>query len=308
MSFTKEVKEEISKVKEDNCCKLAEISALLDLGSSIYLSSDGMHLEFQTTNLNVARRFVELLKGLYEVELEIISKRREKLDKATMYIVRVVEGANMVIYENNLLDYSSSDHDEIIQKECCKKAYLRGAFLVSGSVNDPSGSYHLELSCQASDEILYIQRLMNEFNLNAKITKRRNNLICYIKEVERITDFLCLIGAQDSFFKFQEIRIKRDLNSNINRVINCEVANLAKTMIFVKEQMNDISLIESIIPSDKIDEKLKEIIDLRKENPESSMNDLVQIMASRGKKITKSGINHRFRKIHELACSLRDGK
>ena len=225
-----------------------------------------------------------------------------------MYIVRVVEGANMVIYENNLLDYSSSDHDEIIQKECCKKAYLRGAFLVSGSVNDPSGSYHLELSCQASDEILYIQRLMNEFNLNAKITKRRNNLICYIKEVERITDFLCLIGAQDSFFKFQEIRIKRDLNSNINRVINCEVANLAKTMIFVKEQMNDISLIESIIPSDKIDEKLKEIIDLRKENPESSMNDLVQIMASRGKKITKSGINHRFRKIHELACSLRDGK
>lgn len=307
MSYAKEVKDELTKIQSEHCCQMAELSALLWINSEISLSSDGLRLDFQTTNPTISKRLVVLLKSLYDVELELLSKKRERLNRVSLYIVRVVKGAERIIIEHNLLAYDSKRHNHITN-DCCKAAFMRGAFLSSGSLNDPNHSYHLEISCNDEHEIVFLQHLMNEHDLNAKIAKRRNTLIVYIKEAARIADFLNIIGAVRMYFQYEDVIIKRDISNSINRVINCEVANEQKTVQSATNQINEITYIKKIISEDKLDNKMAETMDLRIENPTSSLNELVEIAKEKGINLTKSGLNHRFRKIHELYEILMENK
>ena len=304
MSFASDVKSELLSLKADDCCKLAELSALLKIHGNVNISSDGLRVEFQTTNLQIARKVISSVKELYKVDVDIISKKQMKLNKNDIYIVIIRNKADKIINELSLM--VSQEHvvnEPILIKECCKRSYLRGAFLASGSINSPrSSSYHLEIS--TSDEVIAmaLSELMNFFNLNSKYIKRKKGYIAYIKESEKISDFLRVTGAINALFEYEDERIKRDFVNSITRVMNMEIANQNKTLDAANKQLRCISVLENMMDITKLPKSMKEAIQLRKENPEASLNELSDISEDIfNKKISKSALNHRFRNINDLA-------
>lgn len=300
MSFAKRVKEELVQIQPSKEEALAEFSAMIELGTELAISERVKTLWFKSNNPTVARRFLGLLKGLYKVENTLLTKKQGNFKKGYQIQLGVQEAISDIMVEHSL--FGENDKvDLLIQNEETIKAYLRGAFLTTGSVNDPKTSeYHLEIYSENKDSILRIQRLMNEFGLNAKITKRRNGLICYLKDVTSIEDFLRVIGASDTVFEYEDIRIKRDFNNSINRVLNCEIANEKKTIQAANIQMKYIDYIEK--SRVKVDYKILQAMEIRKENPDASLNELVEYFEEKYKeRITKSGLSHRFSKLKEIA-------
>lgn len=300
MSFAKRVKEELVQIQPSKEEALAEFSAMIELGTELAISERVKTLWFKSNNPTVARRFLGLLKGLYKVENTLLTKKQGNFKKGYQIQLGVQEAISDIMVEHSL--FGENDKvDLLIQNEETIKAYLRGAFLTTGSVNDPKTSeYHLEIYSENKDSILRIQRLMNEFGLNAKITKRRNGLICYLKDVTSIEDFLRIIGASDTVFEYEDIRIKRDFNNSINRILNCEIANEKKTIQAANIQMKYIDYIEK--SRVKVDYKILQAMEIRKENPDASLNELVEYFEEKYKeRITKSGLSHRFSKLKEIA-------
>lgn len=304
MSFASNVKSELLTVKQDNCCKLAELSALLKLHGNINISSEGIRIEFQTTNLHIARNVIQNVKELYRVEVDIISKKQMKLQKHDLYIVRIKDQAERLINELGLM--SNNEHiseEPLLIKECCKKAYLRGAFLASGSINSPqSSSYHLEIATYNELGSLQVTELLNYFQLRAKTVKRKRGYISYIKESEKIADFLRVVGAISALFEYEDERIKRDFVNSITRVMNMEIANQNKTLDAANNQLRSISILENMTEVDKLPTSMKEAIILRKDHPEASLNELSDLSEEYfNKRISKSALNHRYRNINDLA-------
>ncbi len=304
MSFALNVKSELLTVKADNCCKLAELSALLKIHGNINISSLGVSIEFQTTNLQIARKVITSVRELYRVEVDIISKKQMKLQKKDIYIVRIKEQAERLINELGIMSNDEHIIDEpLLIKECCKRSYLRGAFLASGSINSPlSSSYHFEIATHNEIGSLQVMELLNFFNLRAKVIKRKKGYIAYIKESEKIADFLRVAGAINALFEYEDERIKRDFVNSITRVMNMEIANQNKTLGAANKQLRSISVLENMVDINKLPKSMKEAITLRKDNPEYSLNELSDISYDYfNKKISKSALNHRYRNINELA-------
>lgn len=304
MSFASNVKSELLGVKADNCCKLAELSALLKIHGNVGISSNGLSIEFHTTNLQISRKVISSLKELYLVDVEIISKKQMKLNKNDIYIVKVQNKAEKIINELGLMISNENLINEpFLIKECCKRSYLRGAFLASGSINSPaSSSYHLEVSTSNEIDAINIRDLMNFFHLNAKHTKRKKGYIAYIKESEKISDFLRVTGAINALFEYEDERIKRDFVNSITRVMNMEIANQNKTLDAANKQLRSISVLENMMDTTKLPKSMREAIELRKDNPEASLNELSDMSFDYfNKKISKSALNHRFRNINDLA-------
>lgn len=304
MSFASDTKSELLSIKADKCCLLAELSALLRLSGDIHISSDGLSIEFQTTNLQIARRVIKNVKEAYRIDVDIISKKQMKLKKNDIYIVIIRNNVNSIINELGIMSNAESLLGEpLLVKECCKKSFLRGAFLASGSINSPtSSSYHMEIS--TNDEIIAasISELLNYFHLKSKFIRRKKGFIAYIKESEKIADFLRLVGAVNALFLFEDERIKRDFVNSITRVMNMEIANQNKTLDASAKQLRSISVLENMLDLEKLPKSMKEAIELRKEFPESSLNELSDISEQMFKKrISKSALNHRYRNINELA-------
>ncbi len=315
MSFAKEIKKELQSLKHLDCCNKAELSAMLHINGSIEKNSTGISLVFQTTNNSVVRRFVYLLKKIYDIEYSLIQKKISQFKNKEKFIVKISESVDILLNELSLLNDEAlffKDVDkELIEKECCKRAYLRGAFLASGSINSPDTSaYHLEIQSYSKAHSEIIKTLANEFNLNAKIAENKRGYITYLKEAERIADFLKVIGANNSLFTFEDTRIKRDFKNSINRVINCDIANERKAQIAAKEQLKNIEIIEDNIEKN-ISKSMKEAIFLRKKYPESSLQELSYLSKEHfDKSISKSALNHRFRAIKDLAnkINISEGK
>lgn len=298
MSFASDAKIELGKLKIDDCCKMAELSALLQLTGEITINSEGTHIKFNSMNNTTARAFISLIKDLYDLPCNIIVKEHH-LTKNDVFEI-TVDNASKLISDFELFNRDYSHHMKYIKKECCKKAYLRGAFLASGSVNDPKKSYHLEIKCRKEETAIFIQMLMNSFRLNSRISKRREELIVYVKESQAIADFMYLIGASKTYFQFEDVRVSKDFNNMINRKNNCDLANTVKSVNAANEQLKDIDILYSAY--DRIDEKLFEVCEIRRKNPTASLNELLDLYKEEyDKEITKSCLNHRFRKIHELA-------
>lgn len=310
MSFAKEIKKELQSLKHLDCCNKAELSAMLHINGSIEKNSTGISLVFQTTNNSVVRRFVYLLKKIYDIEYSLIQKKISQFKNKEKFIVKINESVDILLNELSLLNDEAlffKDVDkELIEKECCKRAYLRGAFLASGSINSPDTSaYHLEIQSYSKEHSEIIKTLANEFNLNAKIAENKRGYITYLKEAERIADFLKVIGANNSLFTFEDTRIKRDFKNSINRVINCDIANERKAQIAAKEQLKNIEIIEDNIEKN-ISKSMKEAIFLRKKYPESSLQELSYLSNEHfDKSISKSALNHRFRAIKDLANKIK---
>ena len=309
MSFSFDVKEDILKLNLDSSSHLIELESWLRLAGEIHLNP--IRLVFSSTNLHIIRYYVGILKSLYSnTSFEIASKQQQKLNRKTIYSCIIEKTAETIIEELYLLEPISIHKEEILQNTMSTLAYLRGAFLAKGSVNDPNTSnYHLEISVEKEIEALFIQRLMNVFNLNARIVKRRNHLIIYIKEKDRIVEFLRRIGANVTMNEFENAIIKRELSANVNRALNTDVANQQKTNRSSIEQMEYISYLEYNYPLERLDSKLLLVMKMRKEKPEASLNELVDIINKRyNENITKSGLNHRFRKIKEIALDFKERK
>lgn len=305
MSFSTEIKTELQSLKQLDCCNRAELSALFHISGSIEMNNQGLNLVFQTTNNAVARRFMVLFKSLYDMELTVIKKQSKKLRIHDVFIIKITDKVDILLSELSLMNedamFFRDVEESIIEKECCKKSYLRGAFLATGSINSPeTSSYHLEIQAFSLEQANVLKDIANYFHLNAKVTKNKRGYIAYIKEAERIADFLRVIGASNSLFQFEDSRIKRDFKNSINRVINCDIANEKKALDAAAKQLKYIKTIEKY--NKDVSKSMKEAIYLRKKYPDSSLLELSYASLEHfDTQISKSALNHRFRAIKDLA-------
>ena len=311
MSFASQIKKELTSIEVDACCNQAEIAALIRMNGTISVSRDRYTLDVQTENAAIARRIYTLIKEIYPYPVEVLVRRKMKLKKNNVYIVRLVKDVANILSELDILhepyEFVRNISKKYYKKSCCRKAYLRGAFLAGGSVNNPeTSSYHLEIFNIHKEHNDSLCDLLNTFDLRARVLERRNGYITYIKEAEKITEFLIIIGAHNALFKFEDVRIIRDMRNSVNRLVNCETANLNKTIGAALRQVESIKLIEKTVGIEGIPERLQEIARVRIQHQEASLKELGELMA--GGKISKSGVNHRLNKIDELAEKIRNGE
>ena len=311
MSFTTEVKAEISLNELHECCARAQLSALIQMCASLSLTSQGMALEIKSENVNTAKRILKLLKERYQVSAQLSVMRKMKLKKNNIYILRVNAFASDILKDLQIMDESGlrfHPHKTMLQKECCARAYLAGAFLASGSVNSPqTANYHLEIVANSKSQADFLSMLMKRFALPAKYIHRRNQEVIYLKASDKISDFLRCVGASDALFAFEDSRIQRDFMNSLTRLDNCELANEMKSISAGKKQLEDIAWIETYRGLDTLPQKLQEAAVLRRQNPEASLNELCDAYYEQtGETISKSGMKHRLAKLKELASQYRN--
>lgn len=306
MSFASEVKQEVAQKVMSGSDARAELSALVQMCSSLSLSSRGMTLLITVENAAVARRVFSLLKERYDAQIEMFVKRKMNLKKNRIYGLRILSGVTDILKDlgiyssRGLLDKPLA---RIVQTDNNARAYLAGAFLASGSINPPEKTqYHLEIVTNSQEHADFLIRLLERFDIRARSIPRRSKLVVYVKAAEKIGDFLRLIEADQALMKFENIRISRDFTNSITRLNNMDVANEMKTQAAAARQLEDIRILEEAGRVEKLDEKLQDVIALRKEFPDSSLNELAEIYERRtGTAVSKSGMKHRFVRIHEMA-------
>ena len=311
MSFTSEIKQEVSYNELKACCTKAELSALVQLTSSLTISSRGMGLVMRSENPTTAKRIMILLKDSYEhIETELLVEQKTNLRKNNVYVINVLSDARMILedlglYSNKgLLDYPMFS---IVAKDCCARAYLAGAFIAFGSCNSPlKTNYHLEIALMSQNHANFVVKLIDRFGLGAKVSKRRNKFVVYLKKADSISDFLKCIGAQEAVMNFENSRISRDFKNNLQRLDNCDIANEVKSLNAAREQVQDMEIIFRHGKYDDLNEKLKVVVDLRMKYQEATLLELTDIYyRTSGETISKSGLKHRLNKINAIAKELR---
>lgn len=311
MSFASETKKELTNLEVKDCCAKAELSALIRMNGSLSFSNKKFTVDVQTENAAIARRIYVLLKKNYDVSVELLVRKKMRLKKNNVYIVRLIEKTRMLLEDLKIVEegftFTHRISPELVQKKCCKRSYLRGAFLAGGSINNPeTSSYHLEIFSLYEEHNEALCNLMNEFQLNSKTLERKKGYINYLKEAEKITEFLNIIGAHNALLRFEDVRIVRDMRNSVNRLVNCETANLNKTIGAAIRQVENIRYIDETAGLDILPEKLREIARLRVEYQDVTLKELGEMVS--GGQISKSGINHRLRKIDQIADKLRAGQ
>ena len=308
ISFTINVKNEIASfegIKDEN---MAMLSAILRYSSKIDNS-----ITITTENSKVARRIYTLISDTYNVQVTITDKNNN-FNRNRLYVINVTDKIDFILKDLGIYDennkYIETVPDYLIDSEEDKRAYLKGIFLACGSVNDPKTSrYHLEFFVDKEKDANYISELLNEYYLNSKVIPKDRKFMVYIKEAEKIGDFLRIIGANDAVMYYEDIRIYRDHKNMTNRLNNMEQANIEKIINSCNEQISDIELIFDKLGKDTLDDKTLEAATYRIKYPESSLQELSEIMTLEiGKPITKSGLNHRMRKIKEIANRLKNSE
>ena len=304
MSFTSTVKEEVTRLEGNRLEYLAELSSIIRNNAIIE-----NEIVITVENNAVARRIFKLIKNIYDVTPIITIRKKYHFNNKLSYILKVKNKKNIILEDLSIIinkEYQITPKNYIINDEECLRAYLRGLFIGTGSINDPKTSrYHLEFIIDNLEYANFINDLLKKYNLNSKVIKREKNYMVYIKEAEKISDFLRLINAYNAVMYFEDIRIYRDHKNMTNRLNNCEQANIDKIIETATKQLKDIEIIKKFDMLDIIDDKLKEVIIYREKYPESSLQELSEIMSKElGYKITKSGLNHRFRKIKEIVNRL----
>ncbi|WP_324173807.1 DNA-binding protein WhiA [Staphylococcus pseudintermedius] len=310
MSFASEMKNELTRIEVDHANAKAELSALIRMNGALSLSNQQFVINIQTENATTARRIYSLIKFVFKVEVEILVRKKMKLKKNNIYICRIKMKTKEILDELGILKNGMFSHDidpEMVKDDEMRRSYLRGAFLAGGSVNNPeTSSYHLEIFSLYESHSTGLTQLMNTYELNAKSLERKKGWITYLKEAERIAEFLSLIGGYQALLKFEDVRIVRDMRNSVNRLVNCETANLNKTVSAAMKQVESIQLIDQEIGIDNLPDRLREVARLRIEHQDVSLKELGE-MVSTGT-ISKSGINHRLRKLNEMADKIRSGE
>lgn len=314
MSFSTRVKEELAGRRTDACCQLAELSAIIHTGGSLSISSRGLSAEITTSYHFLAERASGLLESLYGVRAEVFSEQKSSLKKNVLYTVKIPDLSERLLLELGIISFDGENHRQLvdgidlylIEQDCCKKRYLAGAFLACGSVSVPerggkNPGYYLSFTLSNKKMAEDIGGLLCRFEISAKAAERKNGFIVYLKEGESISDFFALVGASKSLFQLQDIMVEREVKNNTNRQTNCILANIDRSVSAAVRQVEAINLIESRVGLDSLPQNLAYVAKLRQEHPDASLDAIADLS---GGKLTKSGINHRMRKIMEIAKTL----
>lgn len=310
MTFSSKIKQEISTTECTRAEYLSELSGIIRTSAYIKI----YNIKVQTENKFVANRIFGLFKILYDINLNITLRKNYNFKKNEIYVLelkkdtlKVLRDLGIVNEKNQLLRIPS---DSLLSDEELSRAYLRGVFMVSGSLNDPKTSrYHLEFLINDTEYAHFLNKLLNDNNLNSKILHRKKGYMVYIKEAEKISDFLRLIRAYNGVMYYEEIRVYREKVNMTNRLNNCEQANVERTISTSNKLISEINYIKESDMFDLLDEKLRETAQYRLRYPELSLIELSKVITiETGLNVSKSCLNHRFRKIKEFADKIRENQ
>jgi len=310
MSFSSDVKNELARIMPEKlCCAKAELSALLVVNGSVVKKGDGsILLQAITENAATARKIFKLIKEIYGLQSSIRIENQKKLKKSRVYEVNTVIEKNdyQVLQEldvadeiaENQVQVKTSANWDLLGRKCCKRAYLRGIFLSRGFINRPQGNYHLEILLNNWRLAADVQKILSKLGLQVRHIVRKKKEVLYIKESEKIADFLRVVGASRALLEFENVRIIKSMRNSVNRQVNCETANLDKT---VKASMRQIELIEKLISKkglDSLSPQVRELALLRIEYPDFTLKELGAMLVP---PLSKSGVAYRMRKLEFLA-------
>lgn len=300
MTFTTRLKEEITKNDIDQIESLVELSAFITYAGQIKKNKITLVME----NASVARRIYKDIKSNFGINVRITVRNQKRFRVKQIYILEITEKVDQVLETLNIVKNNRKNLPEeyFLSTKEEKVAFLRGAFLACGSINDPStAGYHLEFTSPMKKEGTYLSNIMKEFNITSKVLKRNNHYMTYIKSAEMISDIIRLLGATNSFFYFEDIRIYRDHKNMVNRLNNCEIANQEKILKTGMKQLDDIKYLKEHDLVGLLDENVQEAVRYREAYPETSLQELADIITTEtGRQIGKSGINHYFIKVKKL--------
>ena len=305
MSFSSDVKKELANYSCNDCCLRAELYAMIKFKGILKLSYNGLGVSIVTSLNALARRIVFLFKKIYNIKLEIIAMKQLKLDKKTLYVLDLTNATDVLVdlkIMNSDRSFNEKVNNSLFRNECCKASVVRGAFLVKGSVNDPNiSNYHLEIVLSEYEDAKFIQKILDEVYISAKISESKKGYIVYVKKSEQIGDFLKFVGAINSLFAFEDSRIKRDYSNYVNRIINCDIANAEKVIVNAKKQISQIKYLQKYYGFVNFTQRLMDAVMLRSKFPESSLSELSENSEEvTGKYISKSGLSHCFKDIEKL--------
>ena len=313
MSFSSRVKEELSyQTGSAMHCRIAEMAAILSMSGMFSLEENGkVSVKIHTENLAVARKYFTLAKKTYNIDCDIRIRSHIHTGKNRTYIIEVRDdfAAKKILSSVKLMNDRNQIESGypfvfplIFQKACCKRAFLRGVFLCTGSISEPEKTYHFEVVCTTQERAEQICDMMKTFNIDGKWITRKKYFVVYIKEASQIVDMLNVMEAHVSLMELENIRILKDMRNSVNRRVNCETANISKTVSAAVKQIEDITYIREHVGFSELSEGLKEIAQLRLDYPEASLVELGKLLST---PVGKSGVNHRLRKLSILADELR---
>ena len=289
MSFSSDVKEELEKVVPvSRHCQLAELAAIIHLGCSIHTGeTEQEKITILSENPMVSRKYFTLLRKTFIINGNV---------------AKMLQAVKILDEDGKMHELSEEVNSILIKNSCCRRAFLRGAFLCIGSMSDPHKGYHLEFVCEYEAHASQIQQVIGSFEIEAKIVRRKKYYVVYLKEGSGIVDLLNVMGAHLSLMSLENLRVEKEVRNSINRQVNCEAANITKTVNAASKQIEDIRLLKKHYGLSNLPASLKEMAEIRLEHPESSLQELGGYL---NPPVGKSGVNHRLRKISELAEKIR---
>lgn len=295
MSFSSEIKKELAeRIGTGRHCQLAELSAVISFTGNISLWGGSLRLKADTENEMLKKKYRLLLSQLFQIKesKEVICGED---------VLKVLESIKMWDKKNDCFGNAETVDGLLIQQSCCKRAFIRGAFLASGSISNPSKAYHFEIVCRTVPQAMQLRNTINSFNMDAKIVARKKNQVVYVKEGANIVDLLNIMEAHEALMNLENVRIVKEMRNSVNRQVNCETANISKTVNAAVRQIEDIRYIQSKKGLESLPDNLKEIAVLRLEYPDAPLKELGTYL---NPPVGKSGVNHRLRRISEIAAEL----
>ncbi len=296
MSFSSEVKQELAvSFAKSRHCMLAELSAIINYTGKVSILKGEVSLLLQTDNQLVREKYGVLLERLFHIE----PRERKMSQEETL---KVLEGVKLWDKANHCFKNTSVVDGILIQQNCCKRAFIRGAFLSAGSISNPNKGYHFEIVCTSLPQAKQIQSAMNSFEADAKFVSRKKNQVVYVKEGTHIVDLLNVMGAHEALMNLENVRIVKEMRNSVNRQVNCETANISKTVNAAVRQIEDIVYIRDHMGLESLPDHLREMALLRLKYPDVPLKELGSYL---NPPVGKSGVNHRLRKLSKIAEEMR---
>ncbi len=314
LSFSYNVKQEIAqRFGNARHCYIAEIAAMINMCAYIGRFREKFCLKLQTENVFLARKYFTLLEKTFKIRCNITVRKNQLYHENTTYILTVTQqaGVEKILTATGIMSVHNKEqicnqcYAPVIHAICCRRAYIRGAFLAAGSMNDPEKNYHLEFVYGDAIQAQQLQDLLHTFHLDAKMIQRKEYFVVYLKEGEQIADILNIMQAHTALLKMENIRVLKEVRNSVNRKVNCETANLNKTVVAAIKQIEDIQYIQEQKEWKNLPQTLLKTAELRLQYPEASLKELGLLMIP---PMGKSGVNHRLKKISDMAEQLRKDK
>ena len=313
MSFSSSVKDELSRqMPGARHCQIAETAAILSLCGRVKISaSDHFWIEIHSENVAVARKYFTLLKKTFNIRTDVSIRSGINPGRSRTYIVavreheealKVLQAVKLINSQGEIGENLSLIRNVVLQNACCRRAFIRGAFLAAGSISAPEKFYHFEIVCPTEPKAEQLKNIIATFDIEAKIVPRKKYYVVYIKEGSQIVDILNVMEAPVSIMELENIRIVKEMRGSVNRQVNCETANINKTVSAAVKQIEDIRFIQSVAGLSGLPESLQEMARIRLERPEATLKELGEALEP---PVGKSGVNHRLRKLSLVAEELR---